>query len=79
MRFGIETWCRHRKVKYTGSDKQFDAWELVINKNKYIELFINKIGIFGKEEALQKCVKYSKISGADRTQKYIYENCPEAF
>lgn len=79
MRFGIETWFRHRTVSYTGSDKKFDAWELTIIKRDSVKLFCEKIGIYGKEEAVDKCLKTLEQFDGKRTQKYIYENCPEGF
>lgn len=79
MRFGIETWCRHRKVKYTGSDKQFDAWELTINKKKSIIKFCKQIGIYGKEDALNTCLKHALEKSDKREHKYQYMFCPEGF
>lgn len=79
MRFGIETWCRHRKVKYTGSDKQFDAWELTISKKKSIIKFCEQIGIYGKEDALNTCLKHALGKSDKREHKYQYMFCPEGF
>lgn len=79
MRFGIETWCRHRKVKYTGSDKQFDAWELTISKKKSIIKFCEQIGIYGKEDALNTCLKHALEKSDKREHKYQYMFCPEGF
>ena len=79
MRFGIETWCRHRKVKYTGSDKQFDAWELTISKKKSIIKFCEQIGIYGKEDALNACLKHALEKSDKREHKYQYMFCPEGF
>lgn len=79
MRFGIETWCRHRKVKYTGSDKQFDVWELIISKKKSIIKFCEQIGIYGKEDALNTCLKHAIEKSDKREHKYQYMFCPEGF
>lgn len=79
MRFGIETWFRHRTVSYTGSDKTFDAWELTVNKRESINLFCKHIGIYGKEEAIEHCLEIVNTFDGKRTQKFIYENCPKGF
>ena len=77
MRFGIESWMRHKPSKCNG--KIFDAWELVIYKRDSIIKFCENIGIYGKEEALNKCLEHAKAKSVSREKKYFYLNCPDGF
>lgn len=77
MRFGIETWMRYKPSKCGG--KVFDAWELMIAKRESIIKFCENIGIYGKEEALNKCLEFANLKSQKREQKYQYLNCPEGF
>ena len=52
LRFGIIATLKHRQVKY--KDSTNPAWQLDITDAKSIETFIAEIGIFGKEEALNR-------------------------
>ena len=51
LRFGIIARLKNRSVKYKGDRKQ--VWQLDITDAKSIKNFINDIGIFGKEEAIE--------------------------
>lgn len=77
MRFGIESWMRYKPSKCNG--KIFDAWELVIYKRDSIIKFCENIGIYGKEEVLNKCLEHAKVKSISREQKYLYLNCPDGF
>lgn len=77
MRFGIESWVRYKPSKCNG--KTFDAWELVIYKRESIISFCENIGIYGKEEALNRCLEHAKDKSLKREQKYLYLNCPNGF
>lgn len=52
LRFGIIAALKKRSVKYKDSRRQ--AWQLDITDAESIKNFISEIGIFGKEEALNK-------------------------
>lgn len=52
LRFGVLARLRHRQVKY--NDGYRDAWELVVSHQQSLRLFIDEIGIHGKEEALAR-------------------------
>lgn len=77
MRFGIEAWTRHKPSKYDG--KVFDAWELSIGKRESLIAFCEQIGIYGKEEAVNKCLESARLKSTRRTNKYQYLNCPPDF
>lgn len=77
MRFGIETWMRHKPSKCNG--KMFDAWELIISKRESIIKFCENIGIYGKEEALNKCLEHAKLKSPSKENKFQYLNCPQDF
>jgi replicative DNA helicase len=52
LRFGIIAALKKRSVKYNDSPRQ--AWQLDITDAPSIKTFVSQIGIFGKEEALEK-------------------------
>jgi replicative DNA helicase len=52
LRFGIISSLKKRSVKY--KDNRRPAWQLDITDAQSIELFIEEIGIFGKEQAIAK-------------------------
>ena len=52
LRFGIVTQLRYRAVKY--KQERRDAWQLDLTDARSISIFITEIGVFGKEEAIEK-------------------------
>lgn len=52
LRFGIITQLKHRSVKY--KEERRSAWQLDLTDARSIYIFITEIGIFGKEEAIEK-------------------------
>jgi replicative DNA helicase len=52
LRFGIHANLRRRLVKYKGGCRQ--AWQLDVTDQQSIRIFLDEIGIFGKEEALAR-------------------------
>ncbi len=52
LRFGIIAALKERSVKYKNSNRK--VWQLDITDAKSIKIFIDEIGIFGKEEAITK-------------------------
>jgi replicative DNA helicase len=54
LRFGVIAALRKRAVLYKGSRRP--AWQLDITDGRSIETFATEVGIFGKEEALQRVV-----------------------
>ncbi len=52
LRFGVIASLKHRSVKYENKSRRI--WQLDITDAKSIKNFIDKIGIFGKEEAINK-------------------------
>jgi replicative DNA helicase len=52
LRFGIIAQLKHRSVKY--KQERRNAWQLDITDARSISTFITGIGIFGKEEAIEK-------------------------
>ncbi len=64
LRLGINGYFRHRKTSYTGCDKKFDAWEYMIVRQDQVLKFAEVIGIFGKEEQLEKaCAAAREFTG----------------
>ncbi len=55
LRFGIIAQLKHRSVKY--KQERREAWQLDITDARSISTFITKIGIFGKEVAIEKVRK----------------------
>lgn len=55
LRLGIVSMIRKRTVKYNGSHRT--AWSIDIRDKENLLKFAEKIGIFGKEEALQKVIE----------------------
>ncbi|MDY6982730.1 MAG: DnaB-like helicase C-terminal domain-containing protein, partial [Pseudomonadota bacterium] len=52
LRFGILARLKHRRVRY--NDAKRDAWELVISHQESQRCFIDEIGIFGKEDQIER-------------------------
>jgi replicative DNA helicase len=52
LRFGVLARLEHRRVRY--DDAHRDAWELVISHQASQRSFIDAIGIFGKEEQIER-------------------------
>ncbi len=61
LRFGIIGKIKKRRAVCAG--KYFSAWQLDITDAESIQIFIEEIGIFGKEESLEK-IKAAFTSGA---------------
>lgn len=55
LRFGIIASIRQKTVKYKNEKRL--SWQLNITDCESIKIFVNEIGIFGKEEALAKVEK----------------------
>jgi replicative DNA helicase len=52
LRFGIIGAIKFRQIKYRGTRRP--AWQLDITDARSIKIFISEIGIFGKEDAIEK-------------------------
>lgn len=63
LRFGIIVKLRHRRVKYEGAYRP--AYELRITGVSNLQLFIEEIGAFGKEEAIAKVQTYIQETTAN--------------
>ena len=66
LRFGVVACLKQRSVKYKNQRRQ--AWQLDITDVKSIKNFIDSIGIFGKEEAING-VRQAISEKRDRTNK----------
>ena len=55
LMYGIKTTICYHKTRY--QDKLFDSWTLSIYDSNSKRIFINEIGITGKEEKLQLCLE----------------------
>jgi replicative DNA helicase len=53
LRFGVIVSIRHRQVKYGSGQRS--AWQLDITDADSIKTFAANIGIFGKEDAVERC------------------------
>ena len=68
-RFGVYTTTNHKTVKLNG--KKFHSRQLVITRKESIANFRNKIGILGKEEAVEKVYKISQTKkDSPKTEAY---------
>jgi replicative DNA helicase len=54
LRFGVVASLRERRMKYRGTRRP--AWQLDITDQRSIRTFAHEIGIFGKEEAVEKVI-----------------------
>lgn len=75
FRFGIRSLVRSTKKSWTHKGvKKFDVyWNLTIGRSEDIIKFAEEIGIFGKEEQVEKCLNYAKsrnINAAYRQSVY---------
>ena len=66
LRFGVIASLKQRSVKY--GDRRRQAWQLDITDAKSIKIFIDEIGIFGKEEAVN-AVREAISKRKDRANK----------
>ena len=66
LRFGVISALKQRSVKYR--DRRRQAWQLDITDAKSINIFVDEIGIFGKEEAVN-AVREAISNRKDRTNK----------
>ncbi len=73
LRFGINVYKRYKPSKCNG--KTFHAWELKII-GEDLKIFADKIGIFGKEEDLDKVVKAVDTKNQDKTKKWRNQSLP---
>ena len=75
LRFGIIVNLRHRRVKYKGDDRP--VYQLRITDSPSLLLFVDKIGIFGKEEAItavrQRCLNTTTNTNRDTIPVEIWE------
>ena len=55
LRFGVIASLKQRQIKY--QDDRRPAWQLDITDQRSLETFIDTIGIFGKEEAVEQARK----------------------
>ncbi|HUP18929.1 MAG TPA: replicative DNA helicase [Gemmatimonadota bacterium] len=60
LRFGVVGSLRRRAVKYAGERRE--SWQIDITDRPSIDRFVERIGIFGKEEALER-------AATDRTHR----------
>ena len=58
LRFGILASCKKKKVRYEGEIRQ--CFQLIITDQESLGKFCGEIGIFGKEEAVEKVRKLSR-------------------
>lgn len=69
FRFGIASIIVRRKVtwEHKGEEKSGIYWNCIISRAGDILSFADKIGIYGKEEAVKLCENYAKSAGAYAT------------
>ncbi|MDQ5767978.1 replicative DNA helicase [Thiothrix subterranea] len=70
VRFGILAKLRHRQVRYQGEYRA--AYELRITHQQHVRQFLEEIGVYGKEEAVQKALTVSQ----EKTPKVILDTLP---
>jgi phage terminase large subunit len=75
LRLGISGRTRYKRSKC--NDKYFDSWEWAVMDCQGINLFSELVGIYGKEEAVQKCVDNANNRKFNVNWKYI--NAPEGY
>jgi phage terminase large subunit len=75
LRFGIAGKIRYKPSKCDG--KVFDSWEWAIYDKISINRFKDLIGIYGKEDAINKCVEMVNNRRFEVNWKYI--NAPEGY
>ncbi len=75
LRFGIIVKLRRRQIKYKGSPRM--VYQLRITDSPSLLLFTDKIGIFGKEEAItavrQRCLNTTTNTNRDTIPVEIWE------
>lgn len=77
LRVGVSGNVRSRVVKLDG--KEFDAYEWVARTGSQINAFAEKVGIFGKEDAVQKCVESINSADPHYTQKWAARFAPDGY
>lgn len=70
VRFGILAKLRHRQIRYQGEYRA--AYELRITHQQHVRQFLEEIGVYGKEEAVQKALTVSQ----EKTPKVILDTLP---
>ena len=80
LRFGIIAKLRHRRIKYR--DQRRTAYELRVMGVENLKLFVDEIGIFGKEEAVEKVRQYIEQTSAntniDTTPLEVWDQIKQA-
>ena len=77
LRVGVSGNVRSRTVKYKG--EEFLAYEWVARTGMQINAFAEKVGIYGKEDAIKKCVDSINQANSHYTQKWAYKDVPEGY
>lgn len=75
LRLGIRGDIVYKLAKCDG--KSFDAWVWTIRDKVNIDLFNKNIGLFGKQEALDRCVDIN--NDKTKTLKWPYVNIPSGY
>lgn len=70
LRFGILAKLRHRQVRYQGEYRP--AYELRVTHQQHVRQFLENIGMYGKEDAVQKALHVSK----SKAPKVILDTLP---
>lgn len=77
LRLGIFGRVRERSVKYNDL-KRFRAWEWAIADGREIIKFGERVGIFGKEDCVEKCVEVAKTR-TGRIKKWMFDGLEDGF
>ncbi len=75
LRMGISGRTRYKRVKCNG--KYFDSWEWAVFDRVGINRFAEVVGIYGKEDAVNRCVEVANSRKFDVMWQYI--NAPEGY
>ncbi len=70
LRFGILAKLRHRQVKYQGEYRP--AYELRLTHQQHVRQFLEEIGVYGKEAAVQQALAVSQA----KAPKVILDTLP---
>ncbi len=71
LRFGILAKLRHRRIKYQNAYRP--AYELRITHQQHVRDFLQRIGVYGKEEAVMEALSVSRT----KTAKIILDTLPK--
>lgn len=77
LRLGIPGRVRRRTMNLNG--KQFSAWEWSITRPEAIERFAAVVGIYGKEDAVERVLQWSRRVDRNRLTKWRHVNAPEGY